>query len=86
MQVEVVQQRMESLQQQVISSQTAHHQVSGQLKEALNDKAMLERQMEATLSLTGRAGAMLGLAALASCQMSMLCHAQREAVLSFRWT
>ena len=59
-QVEALQQQLDNLQQDVVASRTAQQQVADQLQEALNDRAMLEGQMEASLSLVGPAGAVLG--------------------------
>lgn len=57
MQVEALQQQLESLQQEVVFTRTAQQQMADQLQEVLNDKTMLEGQMEASLSLVGQAGA-----------------------------
>ena len=59
--MEALQQQLDNLQQDVVASRTAQQQVADQLQEALNDKAMLEGQMEASLSLVGAPGAVLSL-------------------------
>lgn len=64
---------MENLQQEMVASQTEHQQVADQLKEALNDKSMLETQMEASLSLLGPSGTALSLVPhTVSCQGSIV--------------
>lgn len=76
---------MESLQQEVVSSRTAHQQVADQLQEALNDKAMLEGQMDASLTLLGSAGAVLRLVSLTSCNLYDAQHGQLHALFFHTW-
>ena len=77
---------MGNLQQEVISSQTAHQQMADQLKEALKDKCMLEDQMDASLSLLGRTGVVLR-----PCATHVICACQDAqsqagyAIVSLQW-
>ena len=71
-QVSSLQQQLEAAQQDVMSSHTAHQQVAAQLEEAVNEKGMLQQQLEA-LGLRGQAGSRL-CPCFSHCESALTCH------------